>query len=159
MTQTETASAPRQIIADELTKAATRAAAARAALNEMRTRALEFRLRARDRARGAVERRRTDAADRLETLADVLRPEDRKAKARRKALVVAGGSSLALAAALGVGVALGLMLSRQLKKRAEQRAERAVDEAMTPHKRIRLRKERPAPQAMSEEQVAAGLGL
>jgi hypothetical protein len=158
MIQTETASAPRQIIADELTKAATRAAAARAALNEMRTRALEFRLRARDRARGEVERRRSDAADRLQSLAGALRPEGR-AKDRRKAFVVAGGSTLALTAALGLGVALGLALSRELKKRAEKRAEMAVDEAMTPRNNIGLGKERPSPQAMSDEAVAAGLGL
>ena len=105
--------------AADAVKAATKALAASAPATRMRRKALDLTSQARARARNEVARRRTSAAATLESLADALRGEDREAdaRARRKTLAVAGGSSLALTAALGIGVALGFALSRQLKKR------------------------------------------
>jgi hypothetical protein len=96
-----------------------RAASAREALNQMRRKAQDLTVQAQSRARGEIDRRRTRAATTLEGLADALRPDR---AARRKTLAVAGGSGLALTAALGIGVALGFVMSRELKKRADQRA-------------------------------------
>ena len=87
--------------------------------------------RARLRARGEIDRRRTDAATTLETLAQALRPHDAAVggKARRTALALAGGSGLALTAALGIGVAMGMLLSARRKKRADERTPSAGEEA------------------------------
>jgi hypothetical protein len=71
---------------------------------------------AKDRAQGEVSRRRSSAADTLESLAEVLRP-DANQRRRRKTLALVGGSGLALTAAVGIGVAVGFVLSRELKKR------------------------------------------
>lgn len=110
-------------------EAAAKAAEARAALRQMRRAAVaQMRHKARDlaaqaqtRARGEAARRRSAAADRLETLAGAIRPErEARARNRGRTIAVAGGSGLALTAALGLGVALGFMLSRGLKKRAGQ---------------------------------------
>jgi pantoate kinase len=86
----------------------------------MRRKAQDLTVQAQSRARGEIDRRRTRAATTLEGLADALRPDR---VARRKTLAVAGGSGLALTAALGIGVALGFVMSRELKKRADQRAQ------------------------------------
>ncbi|CAN7506861.1 hypothetical protein LJR225_003627 [Phenylobacterium sp. LjRoot225] len=106
-------------IADDLPA---KAASAREAFNQMRRKAQDLTVQAQGRARGEIDRRRTTAATTLESLAGALRP-DSDVRARRKTLAIAGGSSLALTAALGIGVALGFMMSRELKKRADQRAE------------------------------------
>lgn len=122
-----------------------KAASARAALNQMRRKAQDLTVQARSRARGELERRRITAADTLESLAGALRPD--AARARRKTLAIAGGSTLALTAALGVGVALGFMMSRQLKKRAEQQRVETGG----------AKEGSPMPQAPQSEPITAGL--
>jgi hypothetical protein len=86
-----------------------------------RDRARSLRAWARGRARDEVTARRTAAADKLETLADILRP-DADQRRRRKTFAMVGGTGVALTAAVGVGVALGYMLNRELKKRAAAKA-------------------------------------
>jgi hypothetical protein len=99
-----------------------KAAAARAALMDLGVKTRDLVASLQTRARDEVDRRRTDTADRLESLAGALRSQDARKLARNRTYAIAGASSLALAAALGVGVAVGLMLSHQRKKRAERRA-------------------------------------
>jgi hypothetical protein len=84
----------------------------------LRARAQDFASRAPGQARREIARRRSMTAARLHSLADAIRPD---AEARRRNAVVAGGSSVALAAALGLGVVLGFYLSRELNKRARAR--------------------------------------
>jgi hypothetical protein len=126
-----------------------RAASAREALNQMRRRAQDLTVQAHSRARGEIERRRTTAATTLEGLADALRPNG---VARRRTLAVAGGSGLALTAALGIGVALGFVVSRELKKRADLRAE---SEEMKDAEGDRA----PLPKASPVDPTAAALDL
>jgi hypothetical protein len=112
----------------EAALSADRAARTRAAMELMRTRAREAAEQARIRARSEITRRRAEAAERLESLAGALRPQDRAAKAaraRRKTAMIAGGSTFALTAMLGVGVMLGWLLSRQMTKRAALSAQGA----------------------------------
>jgi len=89
----------------------------------LRTKAQDFASQAPDRARGEIDRRRSVTASRLETLAEAIRPDaEIRANRARRTAVVAGGSAVALAAAVGLGVTLGILLSRELKKRAAERA-------------------------------------
>jgi hypothetical protein len=134
---------PREALGDsgpaEAAKAAGKVMAARAALGLVRRRAQDVGERARDfggrareaggrardfavrapgRARNELVRRRTGAAARLESLAEVVRPDEvRLGRARRKGAAIVGGSTLALAAAVGAGVALGMYISRKLQER------------------------------------------
>ena len=157
MRKTDTAVCePQEAPAAEAAKNVGRVMAARAALGLMRRRAQDMRARAQGlavsaprQAREAVARRRTATAARLESLADAIRPLDQTeaARARRKTAMIAGGSTLALAAALGAGVALGMFISRRLQKR---RAERARPEGPAPGT------ERPP--AISEPTVFADAG-
>jgi Flp pilus assembly protein TadB len=102
-----------------------KAASARAALNQMRRRAVDFTDQAHSRARGEIYRRRSTAADTLEDLAGALRPAR---GSRRRTMAIAGGSGLAITAVLGLGVALGFVVSRELKKRADLReADKTLD--------------------------------
>ena len=90
--------------------------------SELTARAQDFAARAPGQARREIARRRSATAARLESLAGAIRPdEEARAVRNRNTAVIAGGSSLALAAALGLGVALGFYLSRELNKRAELR--------------------------------------
>ena len=144
MNKTEIATAcadSRTAASEAASEAAGKLAAARAALGLMGRRARDasaraqaFAERAPRRARQEIVRRRTDAAERLESLAGVIRPIDEsRARSRRKTLAVAGGSTLALTAALGAGVALGMFISRQLqKRRAEQPPTESVADAAQP---------------------------
>jgi hypothetical protein len=90
---------------------------------ELRARADELKARAQDlaeRARSEVMRRRSAAADNLENLAGAVRPDEEiAARVRRQRLVVGGGSTLAIVAAVGAGVALGVLFTRRRKQRLE----------------------------------------
>jgi len=119
MTKTEVTAETRRL-RDAVQEAADqRRTAARAAWLKMRRRADDLASEAQARARRELTRRRDAAADALEGIAEALRPQDGPgaARARRTKLAMAGGSTLALTAALGAGVALGFLLSRELKKR------------------------------------------
>jgi hypothetical protein len=117
-------------------KAASRLAAAREAWSVMRRRAEEMGSSARDfanrapqQARDELVRRRSDAAARLESLAETIRP-DEEARARdvRRTAAIAGGSTLILAVALGAGVAIGMLISKRSKqKRAAEQAMQEPD--------------------------------
>jgi hypothetical protein len=89
---------------------------------ELTARAQDFASRAPGQARREIARRRSAAAARLESFAEAIRPDEEARSVRnRRTAAIAGGSTVALAAALGLGVALGFYLSRELKKRAEAR--------------------------------------
>lgn len=107
---------------------------ARAALDTVGRRAKEARMRARGRALAQIDRGRSAAATRLEGLVDAIRPldPDHLAKARRRAVALAGASGVALVAAVGLGVALGLMWSRRLRRK-DQARERLAASNTTPH--------------------------
>lgn len=150
MSMTEAVSESRRRVDDAVAAAPTKVAAARAALSDMGGRARDLVVGVQSRARDQIDRRRSVTADRLASLAEALRPEGGAARARRKALFVAGGSGLALVAVLGAGVALGLVLSRQMKKRADLRAAEA---------RTLIKETPPRPQAIEQDPVAAGLNL
>jgi hypothetical protein len=117
----------------ERVKTALTAGNAAAMLKQWRGRARDLTTHAGERARGEIARRRSAAAATLESLAESLRPpqEARRAKNRRT-LAIAGGSTLALSAALGAGVALGMYLSRRQAKKASDAAEAAIDESVAP---------------------------
>lgn len=105
---------------------ARQAAAARTALGEMRQRARDLSLGARRRAGGEIARRRTAAAATLENLAATLRPQD-KPRIRRRAVAVAGGSTLALVAALAAGVAIGMYLAQRASAKKPSPTEAKAD--------------------------------
>jgi|GEM_PF-3503567 len=106
----------------------------RGAMDAVRGRAAEARQRARDRALAQFDRGRSVAATRLEGLAGALRTMDRRhaARSRRKAAMIAGGSSVALLAAVGLGVALGMTLSKRLKRKEQLRERLAAPAAPPP---------------------------
>jgi hypothetical protein len=140
MRNTETMASDAREAADSLqATAAAKAAAARATLDQMAKRAREFASRAQDlaarapeRARSEISQRRTAAAESLESLAEALRPtEVARARARRNTVMVAGGSTLAIIAALGAGVALGFLLSRRRHEREARRAARLSPQTTT----------------------------
>lgn len=154
MRMTEAASESRRMIDAAAAAAPARVAAARMALIDAGDRAKDMGERARDlvasmqtRARDQIDRRRSRSADRLESLADVLRPSDQASRARHRTIA---GSSLALAAVLGAGVALGLVVSRELKKRADLRAAEA---------KSLIKETPPMPQPIEQDPASAGLNL
>ena len=93
---------------------------ARAALDTVSQKAKAARARARGHAVVRIDRGRSAAADRLEGIVDALRP-DYAARSRRKAAAIAGGSSVALLAAIGLGVGLGMLWSKRLKQKEQVR--------------------------------------
>jgi len=109
----------------ETTKAAT-TERARAAIEEVRRRAAESRLQARERALAKIDEGRDVAAARLAGLADALRPAG---SSRRRAAVIAGGSGAVLVAAVGLGVAFGYMMSRRKRQREQVRQRMAAVDA------------------------------
>jgi hypothetical protein len=116
-------------------------------------RAQELKDWAQDRAATEVVRRRATAADGLESLAEILRPDSHR---RRKTLLRAGGSGLALTAAVGIGVALGFTISRELKKRKEKadKVSARMAAPVTPANNGRVSDE----PAGYDAEVGAGLG-
>jgi hypothetical protein len=161
MSMTEAASESRRTIGAVMAAAPIKVEAARAALIDLGDRARDLVAGAQSRARDAQDRarevrglardridaRRSVTADRLEDLADALRPA---AQSRRRNMAVAGGSGLALVAVLGAGVALGLVLSREMKKRADLRAA---------EERTLIKETPPMPQAMEQDAVGAGVNF
>lgn len=123
MTRLDAALEPRRAGEALETLKAAQVERARAALDTVRRRAKEARMRAQGRALARIDRGRSAAATGLESLVDAIRPTDAQstARTRRRAAVLAGGSGVVLLAAVGLGLALGLMLSKRLQRKEQVR--------------------------------------